>query len=131
MTFPATYISVSINRAADEVYKFASNPENLPRWASGLGGSIRHVGDEWIAESPMGTIKIRFAEKNAFGVLDHDVTLPSGETVSNPMRVFPNDEGSEVVFTLYRRADMSDREFAEDAKTVKKDLEALKTLLEQ
>jgi hypothetical protein len=33
--------------------------------------------------------------------LDHDVTLPSGETLSNPMRVVPNGTGSEVVFTLF------------------------------
>ena len=34
------------------------------------------------------------------GVLDHDVTLPSGETVHNPMRVIPDGDGCEVVFTL-------------------------------
>jgi hypothetical protein len=32
------------------------------------------------------------------------------------MRVFPNNDGSELVFTLYRRPDVSDQEFAEDAK---------------
>jgi hypothetical protein len=59
----------------------------------------------------MGTVKVKFAEKNQFGVLDHDVTLPSGVKVYNPMRVFPNDDGSELVFTLYRRPDVSDQEF--------------------
>jgi hypothetical protein len=76
----------------------------------------------------MGRVKVKFAEKNKFGVLDHDVTLPSGVTVYNPMRVFPNHDGSELVFTL-RRPDMSDQEFAEDAKSVEKDLAKLKTLL--
>ena len=46
------------------------------------------------------------------------------------MRVFPNNDGSELVFTLYRRPDVSDQEFAEDAKAVEKDLAKLKTLLE-
>ena len=64
----------------------------------------------------MGTVKAKFADKNKFGVLDHAVTLPSGVKVNNPMRVFPNNDGSELVFTLYRRADVSDQEFAEDAK---------------
>ena len=45
------------------------------------------------------------------------------------MRVFPNNDGSELVFTLYRRPDVSDQEFAEDAKSVEKDLAKLKTLL--
>ena len=51
--------------------------------------------------------------------------------VYNPMRVFPNNDGSELVFTLYRRPEMSDQEFAEDAKAVEKDLAKLKTLLEE
>jgi hypothetical protein len=47
------------------------------------------------------------------------------------MRVFPNNDGSELVFTLYRRPDVSDQEFAEDAKAVEKDLVKLKSLIER
>jgi hypothetical protein len=131
MTFMAKHISVSINRSAVQVYAFASNPENLPKWAAGLSGSIKKVNEDWIGEAPMGRVKVKFAEKNKFGVLDHDVTLPSGVKVYNPMRVFPNNEGSELVFTLYRQPDMSDQKFAEDAEWVEKDLAKLKTLLEK
>ena len=49
----------------------------------------------------------------------------------DPMRVFPNNDGSELVFTLYRRPDVSDQEFAEDAKSVERDLVKLKTWLEK
>lgn len=131
MTFKAKHISVSINCPTAQVYEFVSNPENLPQWAAGLSGSIQKINEEWIAESPMGRVKVAFAEKNTFGVLDHDVTLPSGVTVYNPLRVFPNNSGSELVFTLYHRPDMSDQSFAEDAGLVEKDLEKLKALLEQ
>jgi hypothetical protein len=79
----------------------------------------------------MGTVKVKFAEQNKFGVLDHDVTLPSGVKVYNPMRILPNKDGSELVFTLYRRPDLSDQEFTEDAKSVEKDLAKLKALLEK
>ncbi|MBI2559037.1 SRPBCC family protein [Candidatus Woesearchaeota archaeon] len=128
--FKPRHITVSINASADEVFEFASNPENLPKWAAGLSGSIKKVDGDWLAESPMGTVKIKFAEKNKFGILDHDVTLPSGEKVYNPMRVFPNNDGSEIIFTLYQRLDMPDEMFAEDSKLVKSDLERLKGLLE-
>jgi hypothetical protein len=47
------------------------------------------------------------------------------------MRVFPNNDGSEVVFTLYRRPEMTDQNFVEDAESVDKDLITLKTLLEK
>jgi hypothetical protein len=79
----------------------------------------------------MGTVKVKFAETNQFGVLDHEVTLPSGVKIYNPMRVFPNNDGSELIFTLYRRSDVSDQEFAQDAQSVEKDLAKLKTLLEE
>jgi len=131
MTFMAKHISVSIERRAAEVYEFASNPENLPQWAGGLSGSIKKVYDEWIAEAPMGTVKVNFAEKNKFGILDHEVTLSSGAKFYNPMRVFPNNHGTEVIFTLYRQAGMSDQKFADDAGSVERDLNKLKTLLEK
>lgn len=124
------HISVTINRPPKEVYEFASNPENLPKWATGLGGSITQVNGEWIAEAPMGRIKVRMANTNEFGVLDHDVTLESGVTVHNPMRVVPHGNGSEVVFTLFRQPGISDEKFAEDAQWVEKDLKMLKDLLE-
>lgn len=131
MTFMAKHISVSINRPATEVYEFASNPGNLPKWAAGLGGSIRKIGEDWIADSPRGAVKVKFADKNKFGILDHDVTLASGVRVYNPMRVFPNGDGSELVFTLYWRTGMSEQMFVEDAKAVTKDLQELKALLEK
>jgi hypothetical protein len=115
----------------DQVYAFASNPKDWPRWAEGLSDSIENVNGEWIAESPMGTLKVQFTASNEFGVLDHRVTLASGETIYNPMRVFPNNNGSEVVFTVYQRPHLSAETFAQDTAAVQRDLETLKRLLEQ
>jgi hypothetical protein len=47
------------------------------------------------------------------------------------MRVLPNGEGSEFVFTLIRRPGMSDGEFARDKAAVENDLKTLKDLLER
>jgi hypothetical protein len=129
--FNSRHVSISINNSTEKVYEFASDPENLPKWAAGVSGSIKNVNGEWIAESPMGMVKIKFADKNKFGILDHDVTLPSGETFYNPMRVFPNKGGSELIFTLYRRPGMSDRDFRKDEEQIKADLEKLKALVEK
>ena len=131
MSFKSKHLSISINRSADKVYEFASNPENLPKWAAGVSGSIKNVNGDWVADSPMGRIKIKFADKNTFGILDHDVTLPSGETFYNPMRVFPNKDGSELVFTLYQRPGMSDKDFSRDEDQIIADMEKLKSLIEK
>ena len=125
------HISVTINRPPREVYNFACKARNLPKWATGLGGSIKKVNGQWVADSPMGRIKILFAKKNTFGVLDHDVTLGSGITFHNPLRVIPNREASEIIFTLYRQPGMTNKKFLQDTKWVRKDLKILKGLLEK
>lgn len=126
------HISVYIARRPAEVYEFASDPRNLPRWAAGLARSeVRRDGDAWVVDAAFGRARVRFVERNSFGVMDHDVTLESGVTVHNPMRVMPNGEGSEFVFTLIRQAGMSDTQFAEDKAAVQNDLKTLKALLER
>jgi hypothetical protein len=130
MTFSSRHMSVSIDRPAAEVYAFAASPEHLPQWAAGLSGSIQQVDGDWIAESPMGRVKVQLAPENPFGVLDHEVTLPSGERVLNPMRVVPNAAGSEVIFTVFQRAGMTDDMFEADTQAVARDLATLKSLLE-
>ena len=132
MSFPVKHISTTIKCAVDDVYAFATNPKNLPKWAAGLSGStIKQSGDDWICESPMGEVRVRFAEKNKFGIMDQNVTLPSGDVNYNPFRVFKNGENSEVVFTLFRLPQMSDSDFAQDAQMIADDLKTLKTLLEK
>ncbi|MFN8071012.1 MAG: SRPBCC family protein [Mycobacterium sp.] len=125
------HIGVWINRPADEVYRYAADPRHLPRWAAGLAhGEVTPAGDEWVAESPMGPVAIRFAPANEFGVLDHVVTLGGAEPVLNPLRVLPaGPDRCEVVFTLRRRG-MSDAEYEADAEAVAADLATLKRLLE-
>lgn len=126
------HISIFIARSPDEVYEFASNPRNLPLWAEGLASAeVNPVGDAWAVEAPFGMARLRFAERNPFGVLDHDVELESGVTVHNPMRVMPNGEGSEFVFSLFRQTGMTDEQFSADRLTVEKDLQRLKALLER
>ncbi|HEY8943895.1 MAG TPA: SRPBCC family protein [Polyangiaceae bacterium] len=126
-----SHVSVSIRKSPEEVYEFAAKPENWPSWARGLAGTMEQVDGVWVADSPMGKVRVRFAEKNAFGVLDHDVTLPSGVTVHNAFRVLPNSEGSEVVFSIFRRPEMSREEFLRDQNAVNADLKALKALIER
>jgi hypothetical protein len=123
-------VSIAIERRPADVYAFASNPENLPRWASGLTGSISYVDGRWLGESAAGQVEIAFVAPNTYGVLDHEVTFPSGETFYNPLRVFANADGSEVVFTVYCREGTSAEDFAADAEAVRADLRTLKSILE-
>jgi hypothetical protein len=126
------HIGITIRRLPAEVYEFASDPRNLSLWAAGLARSeVRQDRDAWIAEAPFGKVRVKFVERNSLGVLDHDVTLESGETVHNPVRVIPRPEGCEFVFTLFRRRGMSEDDFERDKVAVEADLVTLKQLMER
>jgi hypothetical protein len=106
---------MTIERDALDVYNFISDPKNLPKWASGLSAAV----------------KVRFVERNKYGVLDHYVSVGSGEEVYVPMRIFPNGDGTEVLLTVFRQAGTSEEKFGADTQWVRRDLEALKELLEK
>lgn len=123
-------ISVFIAASPARVYEFASNPGNLPLWVRSFCNSIELVGGEWVVQSPTGRAVFTFVQPNDLGVLDHTVTLPSGLKLTNPMRVIPNADGSEVIFTLFQHEGMSDRQFQKDAELVLSDLHTLRRVLE-
>ena len=132
MVFESVHVSTTIDRPAEQVYAFASDPRNLSKWAGGLAQQdVELLDGVWVAESPMGRVTIEFAASNPFGILDHEVTLPSGETVSNPMRVIPNGDGCDVVFTVRRRAGMTADDFAAARNAVAGDLATLRDLMQR
>lgn len=132
MTSESRHISIGIDRPASAVYEYAADPANLPSWAAGLASAaLQKIDGEWVADSPMGRVRVSFTEHNDFGVLDHTVTLPTGESVYNPLRVIPDGDGCEVVFTVRRQPGMSEEEFTGDADAVAADLQALKSRCER
>jgi hypothetical protein len=121
-TGSSLHVSQWIDADAAEVYAFAADPVNLPGWAAGL------------ADPKLAGVGVEFAPHNEFGVLDHVVTLPSGERFYNPMRVIPkglDEPGCEVVFTLRRLDGVTDEQFDADAAAVAADLATLRSLVER
>ena len=124
------HISCVIATTPERVYNFAADPDNLPKWAGGLAkADVRRVADTLVVDSPMGEVTVRFGSRNGFGVLDHDVALPSGTTVNNPLRVIAHPDGAEVIFTV-RQIELTDDEFDRDCRMVARHLEMLKRALE-
>jgi len=130
-TMTAKIVHISIDRHWREVYGFAGRPENMPLWASGLASGLEQDGEDWIAKGPLGTVRVSFTPRNDFGVIDHTVTIESGLKVHNALRVVPNGDGCEVMFTLLKLPGMTDEQFAADAAHVLKDLSTLKSLMER
>lgn len=131
MASESWHISERIDRPADQVYAYVSNPANLPRWAPGLGNSVEEVDGQWFVDTPAERVRLAFAPRNDLGVLDHYLTLNSGAIIYVPMRVIADESGSEVVFTVRRRPGMTEDEFKADGDAVAADLARLKRVLEE
>jgi hypothetical protein len=124
-------ITVRIDRPFDLVYGFLVDPANWNQWAFGLGKNLRQSSSGWVVDSGGGTANVQFTPRNTFGVIDHTVTRPNGDSVYIPLRLIVNSGGCELLFTLFREPGMSDAQFASDANFVQRDLDRLKGLMEK
>lgn len=123
-------VSISIRRPPGEVYDYLAEPGNFPRWSVFIT-AITREGDEWLASTPGGDVRIRFTPRNDYGIVDHVVTVSPGLRIFVPLRVVANgDDGSEVLFTAFRLPGMTDSQFADDVAMVTTDLAGLKRELE-
>ncbi|ALE75711.1 polyketide cyclase [Pseudonocardia sp. EC080610-09] len=125
------HVGVVIAAPPETVYAWVRDPRNLPRWAAGVGDRVEERDGRWIVPGgPLGEVEFRFVPENDWGVLDHEVVLPSGEVAHNPLRVAPHPDGSEIVFSVRRAPSATDADVERDVAAVVADLERLRDLLE-
>ena len=129
--FRSLTISVSIARPLEDVYAFLAEPLNLPTWTVAIERIEHRRDNDWAATTPEGEIIIRYAARNKYGVLDYSLYRPGeSEAYIIPLRVFANDDGTELTFTHYQRPGMSEELFNSEAEWIRADLLTLKALLE-
>ncbi len=119
-------VHTSILAPPQDVIAFLSDLGNWKSWAPWVRSVARSSGRTWQIQTEGGPMTFRFVEPNSLGVLDHEVTLASGVTVLNSMRVLPNDTGSELVMTIFQSPPASDEEFERDVHAVTGDLARIK-----
>jgi hypothetical protein len=123
-------VHVSILAPRQEVISFLSDLTNWKTWAPWIHSVRRSSARDWTLETQAGPMKVHFVEPNALGVLDHEVTLASGVTVLNSMRVLANGSGSELVMVVFQSPEASTEEFERDVQAVRDDLARLKKVAE-
>jgi Polyketide cyclase / dehydrase and lipid transport len=126
----AEVVHISILAPPRQVIEFLIDAHNWPKWAPWIHSVSRTSEHGWTFATDVGPMRVRFVEHNTLGVLDHEVTLASGVTVLNSMRVVPNDSGSELVMVVFQSPDASKDEFERDIQSVREDLARIKTLSE-
>src|SRR3954452_5394345 len=117
----AKVVTSSIPCSAQAVYDAIWMPEIFPVWASGLSSSgMKRDGEIWTAQGLEGPIRIRFTDRNLFGVMDHWVDLGGADADRREWG------GQRVMLTLFRQPWMTPEQFAADEASVRRDMGRLK-----
>jgi polyketide cyclase/dehydrase/lipid transport protein len=119
-------VHTSILASPEPVIAFLRDMEKWKSWAPWVRSVTRLSEGDWKLETKDGPMTVRFVEPNSFGVLDHRVTVASGLTVFNAMRVVPNGSGSELVMVVLQSSEMSAEQFEQDVQAVTDDFVRLK-----
>jgi len=123
-------LSLAIHRNWVDLYETIWKPEFFPKWASVLSqGPLEPDGNSWKGRGPQGPVKVRFTEHNPFCIMDHYIDSGYSKEIFVPMRIVANEEGSQVLITVFRQPLVSDEKFAQELEWGKRDLQALHTLL--
>lgn len=123
-------VSVTIGSAPHEVYNFVSDINHWPQF-SDFAPSVTEKNGYWIIHSPQGDVVLKPYFYPDLSILDHLVTLPSGQEVLIPYRVVPNEQGSELIMTNFQAPGDSDQAYAEQLEWMKKELLTIKDILER
>ena len=119
-----------IERDADDVFGFVSEPENQPRWAVNFVRSTEPIGGgRYVMQTPVGELTYRLEADPARRVADWVFETPAGETVM-PARVVPHPAGAVFSFTIPRMPGTDDAAWEQGRRGLDEELETLKALLE-
>ena len=130
-TYRSAVVHTSIQAPPEKVVAFLSDMEKWKSWAPWIESATKYSPREWRLETDVGIMQFRFVEPNPLGVLDHDVTLATGVSVTNSLRAIPNGTGSELVMVLLQWPHMSAEEFERDVRAVTDDLQRIKDVIER
>ena len=126
----AEVVHISVLAPRQRVIAFLGDMNNWKTWAPWVRSVSRSSARDWTLDTEAGPMKVRFVEQNSLGVLDHEVTLASGVTVLNSMRVLANGSGSELVMVVLQSPEASAEEFERDIQAVRDDLARIKNVAE-
>ncbi|KKB76952.1 hypothetical protein VW35_16320 [Devosia soli] len=125
-------IATQIDYPYEAAYRYLADPASYAQWAAIEPGSFHPLDNgDWTGETRFGGLRhIRFTPPNDYGVLDHAIFVPGEALLWTPMRVVPNEEGTELLFTFLARPGMSEDMFDSAIEWITTDFLMLKSILE-
>ena len=128
--YRAEVVHVSILAPPQRVFEFLADVNHWKEWAPWVRAVHKSSDREWILDTDTGPMPLRFGVANSLGVLDHTVTLASGVTIYNSMRVSANGSGSELMMIVLQTPPATSEQFAQDVQAVRDDFARIKKVVE-
>ena len=131
-TLETATVSVTIDAPPETVSADIADPSSHPEWATEFfSGTAEDKGDgTWQMNVPRmgGPVLMRIEGDTTQGVIDMYLA-PLGAPFGSPLpvRVVPNGDGSDVLFTLTRLPNQTDQEWTGGLESMERELENLKT----
>jgi len=130
-TFETTTVTVTIDAPLETISADLADPSSHLSWATEFfSDSAVDKGDgTWLMNVPRmgGPASLRIDGDTTQGVIDMYLA-PEGTPFGPPLpiRVIPNGDGSDVLFTLARFPGQSDQDWTEGLQSMKRELQNLK-----
>lgn len=124
---------LTIGRSCAAAYAFLADPRNFSVWGGADPGTgVTAVGgNDWRVHVNGMTLVLRCTPPNPYGILDCQPFVEGTEPGrATPLRVTPNLDGCDLVFTSFRQPEVTPEQFASDAIWLESDLLRIKTFLE-
>lgn len=122
--------SITIGRKPEEVFDFLADINNWTQFSL-FAKKVEYLGDErWLVHSPQGEVVVTTMFDRQRGLLDHYAEPSPGMKILFPYRVVPNEDQSELMFTLFQPPGLSDEHFVEQRKWVFEDFKRIKNIIE-
>ena len=134
-TLQTEVVKVTIDRPFDEVTRYVADPSSAHTWATEFfAGPLQEgQGEEFIATVPMMGGEVRYRQDVDLdrGVIDVFLAPKGGEFGPPlPVRVVPNGEGADVLWTLARFPGTPDQAWEGGLESMARELDNLKRVLE-
>ena len=101
VTLEAVTFSISIDRNARAVYRFISDPRNLPKWACPFYRSVLPNGADWVMQTRKGSRMVLFHPAHSTDLRSHHVHSTPVINHYVPIRVLASSSGSDVLVVLF------------------------------
>jgi hypothetical protein len=117
-------VSTTLDAAADEVYAYMSEIDNLPEWATEFARELKLEGEDYKVVNGLGEFFFSIEADRRTGVIDMYAGPTKDEMAVFPTRVVPLPGGRcAYTFTMFQSPEMPDELFDSQHASLQREFE--------